>query len=165
MENLFEWFFFSLFFSEVFLVLLCQQVYYQIKSRYFLALFIKKSKGKLHTASLKPICMQYIITLKFSGSIYLSYLIFAIFVLPVDLVNGRCVFTAIHFDHNSTHILNVRVYIRYVSLPLCAQRTKHEKYCGHFAEVVLENIRFLYILSQNYKKKIIKSYFESTCSF
>lgn len=165
MENLFEWFFFSLFFSEVFLVLLCQQVYYQIKSRYFLALFIKKSKGKLHTASLKPICMQYIITLKFSESIYLSYLIFAIFVLPVDLVNGRCVFTAIHFDHNSTHILNVRVYIRYVSLPLCAQRTKHEKYCGHFAEVVLEYIRFLYILSQNYKKKIIKSYFESTCSF
>lgn len=165
MENLFEWFFFSLFFSEVFLVLLCQQVYYQIKSRYFLALFIKKSKGKLHTASLKPICMQYIITLKFSESVYLSYLIFAIFVLPVDLVNGRCVFTAIHFDHNSTHILNVRVYIRYVSLPLCAQRTKHEKYCGHFAEVVLENIRFLYILSQNYKKKIIKSYFESTCSF
>lgn len=165
MENMFECgFFFSILLRGVSCAFMLVGVFQQIKSRYFLALFIKKSKGKLHTASLKPICMQYIITLKFSESIYLSYLIFAIFVLPVDLVNGRCVFTAIHFDHNSTHILNVRVYIRYVSLPLCAQRTKHEKYCGHFAEVVLENIRFLYILSQNYKKKI-KSYFESTCSF
>lgn len=165
MENLFEWFFFLYSSQRCFLCFYVSRGIIKLKVGIFLALFIKKSKGKLHTASLKPICMQYIITLKFSESIYLSYLIFAIFVLPVDLVNGRCVFTAIHFDHNSTHILNVRVYIRYVSLPLCAQRTKHEKYCGHFAEVVLENIRFLYILSQNYKKKIIKSYFESTCSF